>query len=134
MTNQTVKNSFDTSVIFKPTSLANGLAAFHTDPVNTDLDRKRLTMTSRKVGKGPLARSRIKLLVEVPQVSTASVADGSGFVPNPKVAFINRVTIEFEIHPNSNSTQRDELQWLATGLATGNADVTNLVQVGQAIF
>jgi hypothetical protein len=91
-------------------------------------------MTSRKVGKGPLARTKIKLLVEVPQVSAASVADASGFVPNPKIAFINRVTLEFEIHPNSTVTQRDTLQWLATSLATGNSDVVNLIQHGQAIF
>jgi len=134
MTNQVVANSETTTLTFKPTSLTNGLAAFHTDPLNTDLDRKRLTMTSRKVGKGALARSKIKILCELPQVSTASVADGSGFVPNPKLAFINRLTLEFEVHPNSTWEQRDMMLWLASSLALANADIATLVKDNKQIF
>lgn len=60
--------------------------------------------------------NRVKLVLDLPALETATAANSAGYTAAPKVAYSNRVTIDMVLPSRGTDSQRKDLRILARNL------------------
>lgn len=122
MTTITVGVTSDASIEFTPFGVQAGIGDWRETLLSTvsRLSAKRLTISNRTSGKGNSKRRKCKLLVELPQITSTTLPDASGFVPPPKVGRPLRATVEFDVDEfTTASNMLDLREHISALLANG---------------
>lgn len=77
------------------------------------------------VKQGPL--SKIRMVLELPALETATGANASGYTAAPKVAYSNKVIIEMFLPSRGTAAQRKDLRVLASNLLL-NATILDTIE------
>lgn len=60
--------------------------------------------------------NRVRLVLDVPALETATAANSQGYTAAPKVAYSNRVTVEFILPSRGTAAQRKDLRVMLSNL------------------
>lgn len=60
--------------------------------------------------------NRVRLVLDVPALETATAANSQGYTAAPKVAYSNRVTVEFILPSRGTAAQRKDVRVLLSNL------------------
>lgn len=70
--------------------------------------------------------NRVKMVLELPALETATAANSQGYTAAPKVGYSNRITIDMVLPSRGTSAQRKDLRVLARNLLA-DAVVVDLI-------
>lgn len=77
--------------------------------------------------------NRVKLVLDIPALETVTAANSSGYTAAPKVAYSNRVVIEFVLPSRGTDDQRRDLRVMLSNLLQ-NDTVSDLIDHLNAAF
>lgn len=71
----------------------------------------------------PNGINRVRIVADIPALETATAANSSGYTAAPRVAYSNRVAIEFILPSRSTAEQRRDLRVIASNILAGDMAV-----------